>query len=249
MASCWADVLGGCDSKISREHFISENFFSGNAVQVKGLPWCKAEPKIIGIGAATAKILCRTHNSSLSPLDAEGGKFMAAIHEHIRLADIRGKLVHTPLHVVRLKINARLLERWLLKILLNLTFEGRFLIGANGIEVGRPPVDLVKIAFGQSSFEGMAGMYVGGHLGLNLDMGEHLEFSPLLKDDNYVLGGFFKVGGILLYLCLEPNGVAVPFSQIPGVDGDWAATDLKWRFKKIKVNHGRYLSHVIEFCW
>ena len=249
MVNCWADHIGGCDTKISREHYVSDNFFTSTSVKVEGLAWCKAEPKIIGISAATAKILCRTHNSSLSPLDAEIGKFMHAIREHMRLSSVRGKLAQTPLQILRFKINARFLERWLLKVLLNLMFESRFLIGRSGIEVGRPPEDLVRTVFGLTSFEGKAGMYVGAHMGLTMTMGETLEFSPLLEDDKYVLGGFFKVGGMLFYLCLEPEGVMVPFNQIPGVDSDWSTTELKWHFQKMKAMHGRYLSHTIEFQW
>lgn len=249
MANCWASVLGNCNTKISREHIISESFFTALSVKVQGLPWCKAEPKIIGLSSATAKTLCRTHNSELSPLDAEIGNFMFAIREHMRISEIRSKLVRTPLQVQRFTINARLLERWLLKALLNLTFESRFLIGWEGTEIGRPPEDLVRVVFGLSSFEGQAGMYVGGHVGLTMTMGEHLEFSPLLKDDKYVLGGFFKVGGVLLYLCLDPAGITVPFNQIPRTDEQWSSTDLRWRFRKIKAKHGRYLSHVIEFKW
>lgn len=249
MANCWAEVLGNCDTKISREHVISESFFTTPSVKVQGLPWCETEPKIIGLSSATAKILCCTHNSELSPLDSEIGKFTSTVREFMRISEVRSKLVPTPLQIRRFTVNARLLERWLLKVLLNLTFEGRYLIGWEGTEIGRPPDHLVRVAFGLNSFDSKAGMYVGAHVGLTMSMGEYIEFSPLLKNDKYVLGGFFKVGGILLYLCLDPAGVTVPFNQTPVIDEQWSSADLKWRFRKIQAKHGRYLSHVIEFKW
>lgn len=123
------------------------------------------------------------------------------------------------------------------------------LIGQGGTSAGHPPEELVRVAFGTASFGAKAGMYIGGHLGLAMSLGEHLEFAPLIKDDRYVVGGLFKVGGVLLCLWLDPAGPSTPLSHISGIDEQWSPADLKWRFRKIQVKHGRYLSHVIEFRW
>lgn len=49
MPGCWAEVLGGCSSKISREHAISRNQFGDvEKITVQGFPWCP-QPKEIGL--------------------------------------------------------------------------------------------------------------------------------------------------------------------------------------------------------
>jgi len=174
---------------------------------------------------------------------------MHAFREHSRLYEVRSKLKKTPVQIHRFHIDAQRLERWLLKVLLNVAFEGRLVIGPHGEAAGVPPRDLVEIAFGHRRFEGKAGMYIGAHIGLLVSLGETFEFSPLVKDDHRILGGFFKIGDLLFYLCLEPEGIVVPLDQVPGVDSQWASAALNWRFKKIKATHGRYLSHVIHFNW
>ena len=152
--------MGNCHGKASREHYVSESFFSHPAVRIQGLHWCKGAPVIVGMASATAKILCESHNSALSPLDVEASNFMEAVREHIRLSEVRSKARFTPLHIRRYNIKARLLERWLLKVLLNLSFEGSLKIGVSGVEAGKPMQDLVEVAFGLRGFPGKSGMCV-----------------------------------------------------------------------------------------
>jgi hypothetical protein len=249
MSKCWAAPIGNCAEGISREHYVSEAFFSAPAVAIHGLPWCKDEPKVVGISAATAKILCRKHNSDLSPLDEAAGRFMAVIREHLRLSEVRPKRPASPLKIERLTTDARLLERWLLKCMLNLLAGGTYLIGPKGIKPGEPPLDLVRVAYGQDAFEGRSGMHVGAHRGLDLQMGEMLQFSPLLLDDQRVVAGLFRVAGFQLYLSLDPAGVTSSLQGVSGLDQAWRLTELKRPFKKVVVKHGKYISHTIEFLW
>ena len=65
---CWARGLGGCSDKISREHYVSAALFDDAKITVHGFAWCKEAPVTIGIGSATAKILCSKHNSDLLSL-------------------------------------------------------------------------------------------------------------------------------------------------------------------------------------
>ncbi len=69
MPQCWAASLGGCHPEQSREHLVSASLWGGNPIDVIGFPWCRHTPKRVGVGSLTAKILCRSHNSALSPLD------------------------------------------------------------------------------------------------------------------------------------------------------------------------------------
>lgn len=247
MDDCWAASLGNCADGISREHYVSEAFFSGPSVAVRGLPWCKDQTKVVGIGSATAKVLCKKHNSDLSPLDQEAGNLMGVIREHLRLTAARPKRPISPFKIERMFVNADLLERWLLKCLINLTTGGSYLIGTDGVSPGNPPRELVLIAYGQTKFEGESGMYVGAHVGLDMEMGEKLEFAPLLLDNQRVMAGLFRVAGLQLYLSLDPLGITSPLPGGSGLDVDWQMTDLHRPFKKIKVKLGKYVSHTIEF--
>ena len=65
LRSCWAATLGGCGTKLSREHLVSAVLWTGPTVIVSGLPWCKDAPKTVGVESITARILCRGHNSAL----------------------------------------------------------------------------------------------------------------------------------------------------------------------------------------
>lgn len=246
---CWASPLDDCEGKVSREHYVSEAFFSSPTVQIQGLHWCKAEPKTIGISSATSKILCEKHNSLLSPLDAEAGLFMQAIREHLRLTDARSKPRFAPFHIKSLSVNARLLERWLLKVLLNLSFGGALKIGLDGVQPGKASLRWVNVCFGRSPFEGRCGMYVGSYAGMSLEMGETLRYSPAVREDQRILGGFFTVAGIYFYLCLEPGGISVPMREVAGVEPMWAKSSLTWRFHEMitEISHRR--SHVIRFNW
>jgi hypothetical protein len=105
---CWANSLGNCDS-MSGEHVVSKVIFK---------PGCSCPTIIEGVkrikgGAPTynaekANILCRQHNSLLSPLDETIGKISYF------LADANDKNYQDSII-----IEGELLERWLLKTVIN----------------------------------------------------------------------------------------------------------------------------------
>lgn len=246
---CWANALGTCDSRMSREHYVSKAFFSGPAVTVQGLPWCKTEPKTISLAAATAKILCEKHNSSLSLLDAEAANYMQVVREHLLLTETRSKPRFTAFHIRHFSVNAPLLERWLLKVLLNLCFESKLAIGLDGETAGRPPLSLVQICFGESVFRGRAGMYMASYNGMSMEMGEMLRFSPLVRSDNKIVGGFYTVAGVNFFLSLDVRGPPPSFTEVPNIEDQWLNAQLQWKFREIKTEINHCLSHVIRFKW
>ena len=92
-----------------------------------------------------------------------------------------------------------------------------------------------------SPFEGKAGMYVGAHDGCHLRWARPLQYSPLVKDDERILGGFFTVAGMYT-LSLDPQGMLVPLNDIPGLEPPWSTTNLSWRFREIKVTEPTYFA-------
>jgi hypothetical protein len=62
--------LGACSGGFTGEHIVSAGLFDGDAITVKGFPWCLEEQKTIGLSSLTGTMLCKQHNNDLSPLDA-----------------------------------------------------------------------------------------------------------------------------------------------------------------------------------
>lgn len=84
MEKCYLKEQGGCSTKISREHYVSDTVLVAIApnrdLTIGGLAW--QEPNTlqrIGIGSLQSKVLCSAHNSALSPLDAVAGRLIDAI--------------------------------------------------------------------------------------------------------------------------------------------------------------------------
>lgn len=76
---CYARKTNRCSSKISKEHYISDNILKGlelnKKVKIIGLPWQESKTfSLLPRGSLVANILCQTHNSLLSPFDAEMGR-------------------------------------------------------------------------------------------------------------------------------------------------------------------------------
>ena len=83
MNKCWAKNIGGCSSKITREHLISNSLLE-DMVLVEGFHWCKDSPKKIGSSNLTSNILCKHHNELLSPCDSEIKNFLDSFEKFKR---------------------------------------------------------------------------------------------------------------------------------------------------------------------
>ena len=158
MEKCWANTLEDCEGKMSREHTVSESLFKGTFVDVKGFSWCKDEEKRIGLASLTKKILCEKHNSALSPLDAAASHAFDVLRNQTKLSNDRGKHPNKKYKKITFSLNATFLERWLLKTLINFSYDGEYFIGPDSTTKGRPCETLVNIAYGiKVPFEDMPG--------------------------------------------------------------------------------------------
>lgn len=156
MRSCWAACLGDCREHLTREHLISASLFpNAKSIFVQGFPWCANEQKEVGLANLTSNILCKHHNNSLSPLDTAAGHAFNNFEVISKLIS-EANQNNGRFKIKESHVNALLLERWLLKTLINVCYKNNQLIG-NGIEVGIPDNNLVKICFGESRFTDGAG--------------------------------------------------------------------------------------------
>src|SRR5438128_186073 len=117
MDGCWANVLGGCSRGLSGEHVITESLFLDDSIGVKGLPWCREGHKFIGKASYTANILCRKHNSDLSPVDDAGTFAFATFRAMATIYNNRSGMLQYGVwcgrfDVIEQKIDGAGLERW-----------------------------------------------------------------------------------------------------------------------------------------
>ena len=208
MSVCWASSLGGC-SEISREHLVSKSLFINEQVTVQGFKWCKDTPKEVGLANLTAKILCRKHNTELSPIDDAGAAAFDALRQSTRLANMRAKVRTTYWHVETFRINGPGLERWFLKTLINVAFGHEYRIGRDSTAPGEPSPALVEIAFGKRNFEGRAGLYQVVHVGEQIQSSDTFKFTPLIKDGHHIDGCLFAFRGFRFFLFLGPEGLTM----------------------------------------
>jgi hypothetical protein len=249
MSVCWASGLGDCSEKISREHLVSQSLFMSEEITVQGFPWCKDTPKKVGLQNLTAKILCRKHNSDLSPIDEAGAAAFDAIRQAKRLGNIRQRLRTTYWHVEKFKIDGPALERWFVKTLVNVAFGREHRIGSDSTVAGEPSMRLVEIAFGKNKSDGRAGIYQVVHVGQQIQSDDTVSFSPLIKDNSYIAGGLFSFRGLRFLLFLGSEGLnALPHAiGLPGED--WGISQLNYHNEEMKAMINGRLSHVIRVKW
>lgn len=226
---CWAESIGACGGGLSREHIISRSQFEDNQIRVQGLPWCKDEPKTVGLASLVARNLCVEHNNALSPVDSEAARFNRVLKV----------LFHQPRLPVRVWFDARGLERWLLKTTINFALQD----SGSGLT---PSPELVRRAFGRESTPKGQGLFMVVEEGEMLSYTHGLRFESTVRLDNgqMVIGAFIFHGMRLLYA----------FDGAPAVRGALRARMYEWKSPPVReappvlpvLGHS---GHWIRFRW
>jgi len=246
--ACWAEPIGGCSDKMSREHLISAAVFPGKMIMVQGFPWCKDTPKEIGLASLTSKILCDKHNSDLSPLDAAAGESAETLRAMEKLGEIRSKLKQNYWNVQKFELNGALMERWFLKTLINIACGKDYSIGRDSDVAGRPSPRLVRIAYGQEKFEDKAGLYFAVKVGMTLTMEDRVQCVTSVKE-NRIEGAFFNFRGFGFLLFLEAEGPPESFAGISFGGQDLSDMRPLFRDSSFTTKFGRYRSHTLKIKW
>jgi len=175
-AGCYLSTTRNCSRKSSGEHYISQSVLSeiGETVSVGGFPWSGPTPeaqKIVGISSLTANILCDRHNSSLTILDANAGKFMRILK---RINHDLGNSVPNIPHEMNYLVSGEILECWTLKVLLGMFFSNN-VVGPDGRPLIKTfPVDMCRAirALYEASWDEKCGLYLATLTGeqINLDL-------------------------------------------------------------------------------
>jgi hypothetical protein len=249
MQSCWASPLGKCSTKLSGEHLVSGALFEDDLVTVQGLPWCREAPKTIGLANLTAKILCDYHNHELSPVDEAGVAAFKIFREISTQSNRRKQMTRGSWKVLRYQIDGTGLERWFLKTLINICYQGSFPIGRASVVAGQPTSDLVEVAYGHRRFERKAGLYSIIRTGMQISSTENFTFSPLLKHQHHIEGGLFSFRGFLYLLFLEPDGPPDPLDGVLHGGEDLGQCQLNFHNREISDKERGYLSQVVTVKW
>jgi hypothetical protein len=250
MDKCWARSLGDCSDKMSGEHLVTAGLFTTDTVMVQGFSWCKDSPKEIGLASLVRKVLCRGHNSQLSPLDDAVIGFHDALKECLRLSEVRGKVHGKRWTRVNFDVDGLKLERWCLKTLITLSLGGPLPLGPKAKDSSTPHEDLVALCYDRLQFKPPAGLYVSYAVGENMTLEDRVMFMPFDRNNKYLCGARLSIGGFHLFLYIDE----IPFESGPLLfkrkDGtiERRAEPLH-RIKGLNFQLGERISHSTRFIW
>lgn len=205
---CWAACLGRCSEEHSREHIVTESTLRGPQLNIRGFPFLHGSTITLHKRQFKSNILCKTHNNALSRVDEAGTVAFDALGDPASPSPRR-----------RNKINGTLVERWLLKTLVNMEVVADFNV--------RPPLDIVEIAFGKRTFPPNAGLFFLGQ-SFDPELGDQrVSYTRLVEDgtDNKIVGGRFNFRSFELLLTLAVN----PFPELQIVGNEGEVTTVKPR--------------------
>lgn len=251
MERCWAQAIGGCGSKLSREHYVSGSLWPDANIEVVGLNWCRTEPRRVGLGSLTAHILCDVHNAGLSPADSAAGAAFETLRRMMALNREREASRHRKWKLVRHEIDGPSLERWFLKTAINIACiqKTKDVWYIDRTPLATPGVHLINWAFGNASIEPPFGLYVAASSGVALPFQDAFEAGPLYYFDQGVIGFRFVFYGVPFLLWLAQTGPPSPL-PIPWSRGTSPSTrDLHRHLRYVRCQVGRHISHYVDFMW
>jgi hypothetical protein len=164
-----------CSTKISGEHPFSEaalRVLAEKEVEVEGTLWLKGQKKVLSFKSLTANCLCQAHNSALSPIDAAGARFFAALQKSSTSEDGLNQ------HYL---FSGYDVERWLLKIMAGFLASKNFAIDGAPIDpASNSAVDFIELLEDVAQWKSPLGVYVVQSVGDQLVRQDTFAIAPLL---------------------------------------------------------------------
>jgi hypothetical protein len=150
---CYANELLDCSTDISKEHYISKGLLieMGGKPQIAGFSFQPPDTvRRVGVEALTSHILCKRHNTCLSPLDSEAQRCLGALRTFdADLEDGRSPISD------EVTINGADLERWMLKALIGMNHAT--IVESTSV---RQNASMIRILFGRERWPSGWGLYV-----------------------------------------------------------------------------------------
>jgi hypothetical protein len=223
--------------------------FLDNEITVSGLPWCSGKGKKVGLASLTAKVLCKVHNSALSPVDQEAVRFAESMRESFRLLAVRNRLKQKHWRFKKFPVDGGMMERWFLKTLINATCHRGSPIGLDSDQLGLPSRYLVEIAFGKRSFEPKAGLYGIYDTPEKKQTWDGISIQTFNSTSNRVMGAVFSLVGFRLLLFLDRKGPDLPLMEIYEAAGECEVIQPTYHPLSVEYRAGKGRSHSIVFNW
>jgi hypothetical protein len=207
---CYANELGDCSTKLSREHYVSNVVLRtlGNSnegsIRVGGLHWLKTDPNNFPTATLVSKILCKRHNEVLSPLDAVAGRFFRKIITSPSASRV------SPGQVIDELFNGHDIERWMLKTLIGICCSGNVSTDKVPIRNWRPSRKWIDVLFRDEPFPDEWGMYCPDRVAQSISFSEAFGFNAISNDQIGLFGSINDIRGTRFILSMaQPYGHAV----------------------------------------
>lgn len=153
----------------------------GKEFKMEGFPWQKpGEFTALKFDALKAKVLCRKHNTALSPLDSAAGSFFRTIYTCTR-GGIQGVI---PLDDLCFEFDGRVLERWLLKVLCGVLASGNH-SGKDRIV----PKEWVEVLYERRPWPQEFEFYLLDGAGYTVPVHDHFKFEFYRKGPQDIIEG------------------------------------------------------------
>jgi hypothetical protein len=231
--SCYLRETNACDTKITREHLISESVLevlAEKVVAVTGLPGLKGERKVLPFGALVSRCLCSAHNSRLTAIDAAGARFFAAFQTCGTTDNPPGQ------HFI---ISGHDLERWLLKTAAALAVSNNFAIdGARMENAVDGAMNVLRLYEDFTAWRPPLGLHAMKGVGYQFTRKDEFQLAPIIRAGNDQLAGIITdIQGFRI-------GLLTTDHPIKGTGLDKAI----YRPGKLVFDLGR-VTHSIQLCW
>lgn len=139
---CYAAALLDCEGPLEREHYISKTLLEkiGRLFKVSGPSWLDRE-RVLSEKSLRSRVLCKRHNSALSPIDSAIGQLYDALVAYHEGRDIGA-----------LTICGEDLERWTLKVWAGMLASGNLkLRTGERVEKSLLPTEHLEVLFGETA--------------------------------------------------------------------------------------------------
>lgn len=189
MKRCYAESLGDCQGRMSREHFISESLLRelNGPFTVEGLdPSDRSKVVTASANSVASTVLCEAHNSRLSAVDAGAAPFFASCRrfDH-ELAQPTSNSIDA------VSVDGSLVERWMAKVLLGLLARP----GSTGLPSPEHFTQLLAVAFG-SPAQPPHGLYLDAAPGHALYSEPDFSLVALTRPNGECGGVFFAAASV-----------------------------------------------------
>lgn len=198
--ACWAQARGHC-APFAPAHIPLRHAFGTHMVAAEGLPSSPARPRLFGIASLCGRVLCARHHALLSPLDGAALHAFRALAHFDRTLD-RGRA--RTLEPLSYEVDATLLQRWLLKVTIDLLSLEPVLVADDGRRAGQPSAQMLAVVFGDEPFPGAMGLEVARQIDMGRRFDPTLRFRPVLDEaGRRARGAVFEYRGLAMLLHLD----------------------------------------------